>query len=119
VACLFDTDAVSELLRPKPAPAYVRWLRAVPREDQFVSAIRIGGLYQGAYGSTAKDRHLENIAARVLPAVTVLPFDVAIGAGRPAHPGFPDAEMPCQLKSSQGIVLCGRAPAAGLEPAAR
>ena len=78
MAFLFDTDAVSELLRPKPATAYVRWLRSVPREDQFVSAITVGELYQGAYGSTAKDRHLENIETRVIPAVTVLPFDVAI-----------------------------------------
>ena len=77
MAYLFDTDAVSELLRPKPAAAYVRWLRSVPREDQFVSAITIGEMYQGAYGSAAKDRHLENIESRVIPAVTVLPFDVA------------------------------------------
>jgi predicted nucleic acid-binding protein len=77
VAFLFDTDAVSELLRPKPAVAYVRWLRSVPREDQFVSAITLGELYQGAYGSAAKDRHLENIETRIIPAVTILPFDVA------------------------------------------
>jgi predicted nucleic acid-binding protein len=77
VAFLFDTDAVSELLRPKPAAAYVRWLRSVPREDQFVSAITLGELYQGAYGSAAKERHLENIETRVIPAVTILPFDVA------------------------------------------
>ena len=77
MAFLFDTDAVSELLRPKPAAAYVRWLRSVPREDQFVSAITIGELYQGAYGSAAKDRHLENIETRIIPAVTILPFDVA------------------------------------------
>ena len=78
MAFLFDTDAVSELLRPKPAAAYVRWLRSIPREDQFVSAITVGELYQGAYGSAARDRHLENIETRVIPAVTVLPFDVAI-----------------------------------------
>ena len=77
MAYLFDTDAVSELLRPKPAAAYVRWLQSVPREDQFVSAITIGELYQGAYGSAAMARHLENIETRVIPAVTVLPFDVA------------------------------------------
>jgi predicted nucleic acid-binding protein len=77
VAFLFDTDAVSELLRPKPAAAYVRWLRTVPREDQFVSAITIGELYQGAYGSATKDRHLENIESKVIPAVTILPFDAA------------------------------------------
>jgi predicted nucleic acid-binding protein len=78
VPYLFDTDAISELLRPKPASKYLRWVESVPREDQFASAITIGELYQGAYRSSARDRHLENIEARVLPAVTVLPYDVAV-----------------------------------------
>lgn len=75
---LFDTDAVSELLRSRPAPAYVRWVGSIPREDQFISAITAGELYHGAYRSSASERHLENIETRVLPAVTVLPFDSAV-----------------------------------------
>ena len=59
-------------------PGFVRWVRSVPREEQFVSAITVGELYQGAYGSPATERHLENIEHRVLPAITVLPFDVAV-----------------------------------------
>jgi predicted nucleic acid-binding protein len=34
-------------------------------------------LFKGAFRSTARERHLKNIEERVLPAVTVLPFDVA------------------------------------------
>lgn len=75
---LFDTDAVSELLRPKPLGAYLAWIRTVPREDQFISAVTVGELYHGAHRSPARDRHLENIEQRLLPAVTVLPFDVAV-----------------------------------------
>jgi tRNA(fMet)-specific endonuclease VapC len=75
MAYLFDTDAISELLKPRPAAGYVRWLAAVPREEQFTSAVVIGGLYQGAFRSSAAARHLENIEKRVLPAVTVLSFD--------------------------------------------
>lgn len=75
---LFDTDAISELLRPRPLPAYVEWLREVPREDQFTSAVTVGELYKGAFRSAAKERHLANIEQRVLPAVTVLPYDVAV-----------------------------------------
>ena len=75
---LFDTDAISELLKPKPAIAFVRWARAVPRDEQFVSAVTVGELYQGAYSSTASERHIANIERRVLPAVTVLPFDAAV-----------------------------------------
>jgi predicted nucleic acid-binding protein len=78
VPYLFDTDAVSELLRPKPLTEYVHWLQTIPREEQFASAVTIGELYQGAYRSANQKRHLANIDERVLPAVTVLPYDVAI-----------------------------------------
>ena len=78
MAYLFDTDAISELLRSRPAPAYVEWLRGVPREEQFTSSVVIGELYRGAFRSSAKERHLANIRQRVLPAVTVLPYDVAV-----------------------------------------
>jgi predicted nucleic acid-binding protein len=78
LAFLFDTDAVSEVLRPKPLPAYLAWLREVPREDQFISAVSAGELYHGAYRSAARERHLANIEERLLPAVTVLPYDAAV-----------------------------------------
>jgi predicted nucleic acid-binding protein len=76
MAYLFDTDAISELLKPRPAAGYVRWLAAIPREEQFTSAVVVGELYKGAFGSSAVARHLENIEKRVLPAVTVLSYDV-------------------------------------------
>ena len=75
MAFLFDTDAISELLRPRPAMAYINWLMKVPREEQFTSAVVIGELYKGAYRSQAQERHLTNIEQRVLPAVIVLPYD--------------------------------------------
>lgn len=78
MAFLFDTDAISELLRPRPAAAYLSWLMNIPREDQYTSAVVIGELYKGAYRSQASERHLKNIEQRILPAVTILPFDVAI-----------------------------------------
>lgn len=77
MAFLFDTDAISELLRPRPLAAYVEWLRAVPREEQFASAVTLGELFKGACRSPAGERHLRNIEERVLPALTVLPYDVA------------------------------------------
>ncbi|MGB3564507.1 MAG: type II toxin-antitoxin system VapC family toxin [Thermoanaerobaculia bacterium] len=78
MAYLFDTDAISELLRPRPAAAYVNWLGRLPREDQFTSAVVVGELFKGAYRSAARDRHLENIEELILPTVTVLPFDTAV-----------------------------------------
>ncbi|MBT4497002.1 MAG: type II toxin-antitoxin system VapC family toxin [Gemmatimonadetes bacterium] len=77
MAFLFDTDAISELLRPRPLIGYIEWLQKRPREEQFTSSVVIGELYKGAYRSSARERHLDNIKKRVLPAVTVLPYDVA------------------------------------------
>ena len=78
MAFLFDTDALSEVLKKRPAPAYLRWLRTVPREDQFTSAVVIAELYKGAHRSERAAFHVANIEKHVLPAVTVLPFDVAV-----------------------------------------
>lgn len=78
MAFLFDTDAISELLRPRPAIAYTTWLINIPREEQFTTAVVIGELYKGAYRSRACKQHLSNIEQRILPAVTVLPYDTGI-----------------------------------------
>ena len=77
MAYLFDTDAISELLRPKPLAGYVKWLQEIPRDEQFTSSVVIGELYKGAYPSEAQARHLDNNEKRILTAVTVLPYDVA------------------------------------------
>ena len=63
MAYLFDTDAISELLRPRPLAPYLEWLRTIAREDQFTSAVTVGELFKGAYRSTARDRHRENVEA--------------------------------------------------------
>lgn len=78
MAFLFDTDAISELLRPRPQPLYLNWVNHIPREEQFTSAVVVGELYKGAYRSQNKDKHLNNISNRVLPSLTILPYDVAI-----------------------------------------
>lgn len=77
MAFLFDTDAISELLRPRPAPGFVDWVATVPRSEQFTSAITVGELFKGAYRSAERGRHLRNIEERVLPAVTVLPYELS------------------------------------------
>ena len=78
MALLFDTDAISELLRPHPATPYVKWIMGVARDEQFTSAVVIGELYKGAYRSHDRDRHISNIEQRVLPSITVLPYDTGI-----------------------------------------
>jgi predicted nucleic acid-binding protein len=75
---LFDTDAISEVLKKRPALEYLRWLEIVSRSDQFTSAVSVGELFRGAFRSANTERHLANIESRVLPSVTVLPFDVGV-----------------------------------------
>ena len=74
---LFDTDAISEVLKRRPRAHYLRWLSAVPRAAQFCSAVSIGELYRGAFRAPNRDHHLANIEARVLAAITVLSYDRA------------------------------------------
>ncbi len=78
MAFLFDTDAISEVLKPRPLPAYVAWLRAVPQAEQFTSAVVVGELFKGAFRSADASRHLRNIETRVLPAVTILAYDIEV-----------------------------------------
>lgn len=78
MAYLFDTDALSEPLRRRPRKSYIAWLETIPRADQFTSAVTIGELYKGAFRVADASRHLRNIETRVLPAVTVLPYDLAV-----------------------------------------
>lgn len=72
---LFDTDAVSEVLRPKPAPMYLAWLRTIPPDEQVTTAITIAELYWGAHRSPARVRHLQKIEQVLVPTLRVLPFD--------------------------------------------
>lgn len=75
---LFDTDAISEILRPRPAAQYLAWLLIIPRAEQFTSTVVIGELFKRAYRSPQRAKHLKNIEERILPAVTALPYDVAV-----------------------------------------
>jgi predicted nucleic acid-binding protein len=76
VAYLFDTNAVSEAMRPRPNEEYVQWLGQLPREEQFTSSVVIGEMFAGAYASQATAKWLDRIENNVLPAMTVLSFDI-------------------------------------------
>lgn len=77
-AYLFHADAIAELLVPRPRQALVAWLRTIPREEQYTSAVSMSELYRIADAAADRERHLRELDSRLLPAVTVLPFDVAV-----------------------------------------
>ena len=66
MAFLFDTDAISEVYKPRPNPSYLAWLSNIPRRDQFTSAVVIGELYAGAFLVRSPTRLLANIRDRLL-----------------------------------------------------
>jgi len=78
VSYLFDTAAISELWRPRPHPTYLEWVATVPREAQYVSAVSVGELFKGAFRSANQARYVAYIEERLLPNVSVLPYDVAV-----------------------------------------
>jgi len=75
MALLFDTDAISEVLRARPAELYLTWLRTIPTDEQCTTAITVAELYWGACRSPARERHLRKIEEVLLPALQVLSFD--------------------------------------------
>ncbi|HET6362519.1 MAG TPA: type II toxin-antitoxin system VapC family toxin [Gemmatimonadota bacterium] len=77
-AFLFDTDAISEPFRKRPLPAYLSWLSRLPIELQFTSAVVIGELYSGAHRQRAPEHLFTIIEERVVPYITVLPYDAAV-----------------------------------------
>lgn len=77
MAYLLDTNAISEVFRPRPNPNFVAWLNRLPREEQFTSTVVIAELYVAAFRADSAEKWLSRIEDSVLPAVTVLPFDLA------------------------------------------
>lgn len=79
---LFDTNLISEPLRPTPEPAVVTWIDAQPIETLFLSVITVAELRAGIASLPAgkrRDTLRERIETQVLPLFTgrVLAFDLA------------------------------------------
>lgn len=78
MAYLFDTDAISELWKPRPNERYLAWLAKVGHKEQFTSAVVVGELFKGAYRSARRAQFLEIIEDKVLPKFTVLDYDTDV-----------------------------------------
>lgn len=59
---LLDTNVISELIRPKPAPAVVAWIADRMASDLYIASITIGELTRGALkiGNTTRGVKLQN-----------------------------------------------------------
>ncbi len=72
---VFDTDAISELMRPRPSSMLLERLAAVPVADQATTAVTIGELAYGAHEAGRPDLYAR--AAELLAGVRILAFDTA------------------------------------------
>ena len=79
---LLDTNVVSELRRPRPHQAVVRWIRSVPAENLYLSAVTIGEIQAGIEitreQDAAKADELEAWLERLLDAYNILELDALV-----------------------------------------
>jgi len=73
---LFDTDVITNLLKKKPSPSFIRHLRKVTPEEQHISVITVAEIVYGAEKSLRPAYHLKNLEEILLPEVSVIEFDV-------------------------------------------
>jgi predicted nucleic acid-binding protein len=72
---VLDTDAISDLMRPRPAPALITLIGEFGASDQGTTAINLGELAYGAHRVGRPD--LYRRALGLLAGYTILPFDEA------------------------------------------
>lgn len=72
---LFDTDILTNIIKPRPSKNLLARLQTVPQEQQFVSSITISEIVYGAMKSQRPDYHLKMLAEVLLPAVNIIGFD--------------------------------------------
>jgi predicted nucleic acid-binding protein len=72
---LFDTDILSNIVKPQPSDYLLEKLKNVPKRFQFTSSISIGEIYYGVYRAPNKKRILDFYKKNVFPNINVLFFD--------------------------------------------
>ena len=76
---LFDTDTLSNVVKPKPSGKLLQKLEETPIAFQYTSAINVGQIYYGASRTSRKKQILTAFEEMVFPNVNVLPFDKQSG----------------------------------------
>jgi tRNA(fMet)-specific endonuclease VapC len=72
---LFDTDAITNIFKPRPSRKLLRRLGDISKNQQFISSITVGEIVYGAMKSERPKFHLDNLEKVLLPRVNLLPFD--------------------------------------------
>jgi tRNA(fMet)-specific endonuclease VapC len=72
---LFDTDTITNIVKPRPSPKLLEKLINLPKDQQYTSTITISEIVYGAEKSQRPEYHLNNLESILLPAVNILGFD--------------------------------------------
>ena len=72
---LFDTDTLTNIVKPRPSPRLLEKLAALKQNQQYVSTITISEIVYGAEKSNRPEYHLNNLETVLLPAVNIVGFD--------------------------------------------
>lgn len=72
---LFDTDTITNIMKPFPSTSLLQKLTTIPREAQYISTITLYEIVYGAYKSKRKNFHIKKLEELLLPAVQILGFD--------------------------------------------
>lgn len=72
---LFDTDALSQIIRRDPSIYFIKKLASLPPHQQFTTAITVGEMVYGAYKSNRPAYFISKLNDQVWPNIQILPFD--------------------------------------------
>jgi predicted nucleic acid-binding protein len=72
---LFDTDAITNILKKKPSEKMLKKIRPVTKGQSYISTITVGEIIYGAFKSSTPARHIKNLKEVLLPMVYVMAFD--------------------------------------------
>lgn len=72
---LFDTDTITNILKPKPSTKLLKMLNGLSRPQQYISTITISEIVYGAMKSNRPEYHLENLQNVLLPMAHIACFD--------------------------------------------
>ena len=75
VMFLFDTDTITNIVKPRPSLNLLKRLEKTTKNQQYVSTITISEIVYGAEKSQRPDYHLNNLETVLLPAVNIIGFD--------------------------------------------
>lgn len=81
---LFDTDIITNILKPRPNKNLIEKLITISQNEQFISAVTVSEIVYGAMKSNRPEYHLNNLEEILLPSVNIVGFDAkaAYACGR-------------------------------------